>query len=94
LSPTLTQEERTQAAKILKMSYEEYMKRVKKLEEQSLTQSKNNTQLQEKLDFLKIAFRKNGGFQRSVDYTHEHNIYRQNYCGCVYSDIFPGKEKS
>ena len=33
--------------------------------------------------------RKNNGFQRSVDYTHEHNIYRQDYCGCVYSDTFP-----
>ena len=41
------------------------------------------------LEFLKIAFRKNNGFQRSVDYTHEHNIYRQDYCGCVYSDTFP-----
>ena len=49
--------------------------------------------LQEKLEFLKIAFRKNGGFQRSVDYTNEHGIYRQNYCGCVYSDTFPGREK-
>ena len=47
----------------------------------------------EKLEFLKIAFRKNWGFQRSVDYTNEHNIYRQNYCGCVYSDTFPGREK-
>jgi len=45
------------------------------------------------LEFLKIAFRKNGGFQRSVDYTNEHWIYRQNYCGCVYSDTFPGNER-
>lgn len=49
--------------------------------------------VQEKLDFLKIAFRKNGGFQRSVDYTKKHDIYRQDYCGCVYSDTFPGNEK-
>lgn len=48
--------------------------------------------LKENLDFLKIAFRKNGGFQRSVDYTNKHNIYRQNYCGCVYSDTFPGRK--
>ncbi len=41
------------------------------------------------LEFLKIAFRKNNGFQRSVDYTREHDIYRQDYCGCVYSDTFP-----
>jgi predicted adenine nucleotide alpha hydrolase (AANH) superfamily ATPase len=45
--------------------------------------------LKEKLDFLKIAFRKNWGFQRSVDYTKKHDIYRQNYCGCIYSDTYP-----
>ncbi|MDD3145529.1 MAG: ribonuclease HII [Candidatus Gracilibacteria bacterium] len=47
--------------------------------------------LKEKLDFLKIAFRKNGGFKRSVEYTKKHNIYRQNYCGCIYSDTFDSK---
>ena len=45
--------------------------------------------LKNNLEFLKIAFRKNGGFQRSVEYTKKHNIYRQNYCGCIYSDTFP-----
>lgn len=49
--------------------------------------------LKENLEFLKIAFRKNGGFQRSVDYTKKHNIYRQDYCGCVYSDTFPGNKR-
>lgn len=43
------------------------------------------------LEFLKIPFRKNGGFDRSVAYTIEHDIYRQDYCGCVYSDTFPGR---
>lgn len=50
--------------------------------------------LKENLEFLKIAFRKNGGFQRSVEYTKKHGIYRQDYCGCVYSDTFPGNEKN
>ena len=49
--------------------------------------------LKQNLEFLKIAFRKNRGFERSVKYTKEHKIYRQNYCGCVYSDTFPVKEK-
>jgi len=44
----------------------------------------------ENLEFLKIAFRKNKGFERSVEYTKKHKIYRQNYCGCIYSDTFPG----
>jgi len=47
--------------------------------------------LKEKLDFLKIAFRKNDWFKRSVEYTNKHNIYRQNYCWCIYSDTFPWK---
>ncbi len=46
--------------------------------------------LKNKLDFLKIAFRKNKWFERSVEYTKKHNIYRQNYCGCIYSDTYPG----
>ncbi len=46
--------------------------------------------LKESLEFLKIAFRKNKGFERSVEYTKKHNIYRQNYCGCIYSDTYPG----
>ncbi len=46
--------------------------------------------LQNNLEFLKIAFRKNWWFERSVDYTKKHNIYRQNYCGCIYSDTYPG----
>ena len=45
--------------------------------------------LKNNLEFLKIAFRKNGWFQRSVDYTKKHNIYRQNYCWCIYSDTYP-----
>lgn len=48
------------------------------------------------LVFLKEAFRKNGGFDRSVEYTKKHGIYRQNYCGCAFSATFPkpGEEVS
>ena len=47
--------------------------------------------LKHKLEFLKIAFRKNGWFERSVEYTKKHNIYRQNYCWCIYSETYPNK---
>ena len=96
LSPTLSWEEREQAAKIL---WESVQDLVDRYEASSLLTGENwercleKNNLLEKLEFLKIAFRKNGGFQRSVDYTNEHNIYRQNYCGCVYSDTFPWREK-
>lgn len=49
--------------------------------------------IEKKLKFLKIAFRKNNGFLRSVEYTKKYKIYRQDYCGCVYSDTFPGSSK-
>lgn len=45
------------------------------------------------IEFLKIAFRKNWGFNRSVDYTKKYWIYRQDYCGCYYSDTFPDRYK-
>lgn len=37
------------------------------------------------VEFLDIPFRKKWGFEKSVEYTREHDIYRQNYCGCIYS---------
>ncbi len=50
--------------------------------------------LKENLEFLKIAFRKNDWFKRSVEYTKKHNIYRQNYCWCIYSDTFDAENFS
>lgn len=35
--------------------------------------------------FLPSDFKKNGGFKRSTVLSKEHNLYRQSYCGCVYS---------
>ena len=45
------------------------------------------------LEFLKVAFRKNNWFERSVNYCKEYWIYRQNYCWCIYSETFPWKNK-
>ena len=30
-------------------------------------------------------FKKKGGFQRSLEISREYDLYRQQYCGCVYS---------
>lgn len=38
-----------------------------------------------KEQFLFLDFKKNDWFKRSIEYTKINNIYRQNYCGCVYS---------
>lgn len=35
--------------------------------------------------FLPSDFKKKGGYQRSIELSREYNLYRQNYCGCVFS---------
>ncbi len=35
--------------------------------------------------FLVRDFKKNGGYQRAIQLAKQYQIYRQNYCGCVYS---------
>ena len=34
---------------------------------------------------LTSDFKKNDGYKRSIELSKEHNLYRQNYCGCIYS---------
>jgi hypothetical protein len=35
--------------------------------------------------FLSRDFKKYGGAQRAIQLAKQYQIYRQNYCGCVYS---------
>ena len=35
--------------------------------------------------WLPSDFKKKGGFQRSTELSSEYGLYRQNYCGCVFS---------
>lgn len=35
--------------------------------------------------YLFSDFKKKNGFKRSVELTQEHDMYRQDYCGCVFS---------
>lgn len=35
--------------------------------------------------WLPSDFKKKGGYQRSIELSKEYELYRQNYCGCVYS---------
>lgn len=37
------------------------------------------------LEFLSADFKKQGGFQQSLELSAKHNLYRQNYCGCEFS---------
>ncbi|MDI6845059.1 MAG: epoxyqueuosine reductase QueH [Candidatus Saccharicenans sp.] len=38
-----------------------------------------------RLEFLEANFKKKDGFNRSVIMSREFGLYRQNYCGCLYS---------
>ena len=40
---------------------------------------------QTKTKFLQSDFKKNNGFLHSLELSKEFNLYRQDYCGCVYS---------
>lgn len=35
--------------------------------------------------YLPTDFKKNGGYLRSIELSKEYSLYRQNYCGCVFS---------
>ncbi len=37
------------------------------------------------VDYLESDFKKRGGYKRSVELSKEYELYRQDYCGCVYS---------
>lgn len=45
------------------------------------------------LQWLPSDFKKNGGFQRSLELSKEFNLYRQQYCGCVFSKTNTEKER-
>lgn len=36
-------------------------------------------------EFLEYDFKKDDGYQRSVQLSKDFGLYRQNYCGCIYS---------
>ena len=38
-----------------------------------------------KINFLEANFKKKDGFRKSVELSKSHGLYRQNYCGCIYS---------
>ena len=40
--------------------------------------------------FLYSNFKLKNGFQKSIEFSKEFNLYRQNYCGCHYSKIERG----
>ncbi|RLE04274.1 MAG: hypothetical protein DRJ11_01595 [Candidatus Aminicenantes bacterium] len=37
------------------------------------------------INFLEADFKKKNGFKKSVELSRQYGLYRQNYCGCLYS---------
>ena len=35
--------------------------------------------------YLVSDFKKRGGYQKSIQYSKKYNLYRQDYCGCIFS---------
>ncbi len=38
-----------------------------------------------KVRYLYADFKKRDGYKRSIELSHQYDLYRQNYCGCVFS---------
>ena len=35
--------------------------------------------------YLPSDFKKQEGYKKSIELSNKYNLYRQNYCGCIYS---------
>lgn len=46
-----------------------------------------------KSEYLYSDFKKKGGYQRSIELSKKYNLYRQDYCGCIYSKLEQDKRK-
>ncbi len=44
--------------------------------------------------WLPSDFKKKNGYKRSIELSHIYNLYRQDYCGCVYSKAERDKNKN
>ena len=53
-------------------------------------------ELEEKYEvkYLYSDFKKNNGYKRSIELSHIYSLYRQNYCGCVFSKAQAEKKKA
>lgn len=47
----------------------------------------NALSLEYDVEYLKSDFKKRNGYKRSIELSKQYNLYRQDYCGCVFSKI-------
>lgn len=43
--------------------------------------------------YLPADFKKKNGYKRSIELSNTYNLYRQDYCGCIYSKVEREKQK-
>lgn len=44
-------------------------------------------QVEYHVSYLPSDFKKKNGYKRSIELSRQYNLYRQDYCGCIYSKI-------
>ena len=37
------------------------------------------------IEYLYLDLKKNDGYKKSIELSKKYNLYRQNYCGCIFS---------
>jgi len=45
-----------------------------------------------KINYLYADFKKKNGYKHSIELSKKYNLYRQDYCGCIYSKVERKKE--
>lgn len=45
------------------------------------------------IKYLPADFKKKNGYKRSIELSNVYNLYRQDYCGCIYSKVEREKQK-
>lgn len=45
------------------------------------------------VNYLYADFKKKGGYQRSIELSKKYDLYRQDFCGCIYSKIERDKQR-
>lgn len=45
------------------------------------------------VNYLSADFKKKNGYHRSIELSNKYNLYRQDYCGCIYSKVERDKER-
>ena len=45
------------------------------------------------ISYLPSDFKKRNGYKRSIELSGEYELYRQDYCGCIYSAAARKREK-